>query len=411
MSTFSVRSKTPSSGGLLPSFTRTTYVRKSVFVLGMGGVLFLVVQPVLNVLKMDKMPTTTHGPPACDCSTAECAKARLLSYSLPSFFPFPSLPMVMESSPGSCDLCSPRADLSPSPCELISSKALYEPDAHVREALASALIHCAIAPAGALPCHVLDGGGNMGFFSLYAFALGAKVVYVEPQIDLVEAMRATIALNCASDQITVIHAALSPSEQPQDSRLHLTLPAFRSCQGVWGAASKQGGAGPGGAPFVSVDSLARLQRHWDLVKIDIDSTDSEIIERFVELIRSGAVSVTSFIVEWNGGHTRGAVLHALQQELGYDVYRLNVHDNRRFINETGWDTIAGFGKINIEPYFEERLQQRFMRYVLKVRSLPRIEDWTPIASWGMMPEFFITKLPMSEPQRENENKQKFRRPP
>ena len=315
----------------------------------------------------------------------------------------------MESEPQSCDLCATRADMHPSPCELISSKELYEPDAHVREALASALAECAFAPAGTPPCLMLDGGGNMGFFSLYAFAMGADVVYVEPQIDLVEAMRATTALNCAGSHITVLHAALVPATQAEHVRINLTLPGFRSCQGSWGTGSKQSGAGPNGVPVISVDELVVAHRHWDLVKLDIDSTDALLVERFVELIRAGNVTVSSFIVEWNSGATRGAVLHALQQELGYDVYRLNVHDNRRFINESGWDTVAGFGDIGIEPYFEELLQQRFMRYVLKVRPLPRVEDWTPIAAWGSMPEFLITRVPMSEPQRTNEKKRRFLR--
>lgn len=317
----------------------------------------------------------------------------------------------MELTPGTCDLCSPRPDLHPSPCELISGRKLYSPDSHVREALASALAECAFAPPGAPPCAVLDGGGNMGFFTMYAFAMGATVVYIEPQVELVEAMRATVALNCASDRIDLRHAALAPKPQPSSARLtDMALPAHRSCQGPWGTGTRQSGAGPGGVPFLSVDELVRERRHWDLVKVDIDSTDAAVIERFVELIREGAADVTSFIVEWNGGAGRGAVLHALQQELGYDVYRLNVHDNRRFINESGWDTVAGFRDVGVEPWFEERLHQRFMHYVLKVRPLPRVEDWTTIASWDMMPEFLITRLPMSEPQPANENKQRFRRP-
>ncbi len=177
------------------------------------------------------------------------------------------------------------------------------------------------SPAAACRLPLLDAGGNMGFVSLYAFAMGANVVYVEPQIDLVEAMQASVALNCAGERITVLHGALMPDKQPEHVRLNLSVPGFRSCQGSWGTGSRQSGAGPLGAPIVSVDELVSAHRHWDLVKIDIDSIDAQLVERFLQHIRSGYLTVTSFIVEWNGGKARGDLLHALQQELGYDVYR------------------------------------------------------------------------------------------
>ena len=122
------------------------------------------------------------SPAGCGCSSQECAKAKTLAYPLPAWHPFPALPMVMESKAGACDFCwaapqSSQRPTLPSPCERISRKELHEPDSHVREALASAL-----AASGCLfradgdQCHVLDGGGNMGFFTMYSLAMGADVV-------------------------------------------------------------------------------------------------------------------------------------------------------------------------------------------------------------------------------------------
>jgi FkbM family methyltransferase len=346
----------------------------------------------------------------CACATPACDAARLLAYPLPAYFPFPALPMVMESLPRACDLCwdgERSGGGGPSPCERISEREEYEPDAHVREALASVLAECRHAPPEG--CRVLDAGGNMGFFTLYALAMGASVVYVEPQVDLVAAMRASVALNCAEDRVQVIHAALSPeSVSPRSARLTVSVPAFRSCQRPGDAAKTQNGAGPGGAPIVSIDSLIASHREWALMKVDIDSTDALIVERVLQLIREGRAVVRSIIVEWNSGAALGSVLHAFQQELGYDIYRLNVHDNRRFINASGWDTHAHFQPINLEPHFEELLHQRYIRYVLKVRPLPRPEDWDEIAAWGMMPEFLITRVPLSEAVHANERKQRLR---
>lgn len=286
-----------------------------------------------------------------------------------------------------------------SPCEQISRRELYEPDAHVREALASALTAsgCPHRTDGSA-CHVLDGGGNMGFFSMYALAMGADVVYVEPQIDLVEAMHLSVALNCAAERVTVLHGALTPdlpSQLPHGARLeNLSLPAFRTCQlyPPLISGTTQSGTGPSGAPYITIDALVAQQRKWDVVKLDIDSFDALIVARFVDLIRNGLAEVSSFIVEWNGGENLGGILQTLQS-LGYEIYRLNCHDNRRFVNESGWDTINMFRDINLEPYFEERMQQRYMRYVLRVRH--GITDplvWGEIASWGMMPVSFPPQL-------------------
>ena len=211
--------------------------------------------------------------------------------------------------------------------------------------------------------------------------------YVEPQIDLVDAMHLTVALNCVSSRVKVLHGALTherPSELRLGARLHnISLPAFRTCL-VPGEGTTQSGAGLNGAPFISIDAITSEQKHWDVVKLDIDSTDATIVSRLVDMIRHNDVDVSSFIVEWKEGAGLGRVLSDLQS-LGYEIFRLNVHDNRRFINESGWDSLSGFQDIGIEPYFEELMQQRYMRYVLKVRhNIQDPQTWTEIASWGMM---------------------------
>jgi hypothetical protein len=236
-----------------------------------------------------------------------------------------------------------------------------------------------------------------------ALAMGASVVAIEPQDDLATSLRQSVALNCAQDRVTVLHNALAVAAMPEGSRLVLGTPGFRSC----------GNTGPtqsgGNVTYVVLDDVLALSASWALLKVDFDADDAGAVGRVLELVRAGRVAVDSILVEYNNGRARGDVLHAFQTELGYDVYRLDVHDNRRFINSSGWDTISHFAPLpDLEPWFEERLQLRYMRYALKVKRLPSAEAWAPIVGWEMMPDFLITRVRLEEPQNIDDRKQPVR---
>ena len=256
---------------------------------------------------------------ACNYSTIELDRA--LSYPLPAYWPLPPLPMVMETLPKMCDLCWTRLGEHPNPCELMSRKETWAPDPHVREALLSALLPCALAPE---ECNFLDVGSNLGVFSLWGWALGARVVAVEPQPDLVAAFQRTIALNCAGAGIELIQGgltALPPEGSPEagkgDSAFTRGLPAGAKIQIV------NGGDGDGQfmyrqcqlpslveptifhtnndgeATLLLADDVLLQRRAWQLVKVDIDGYDADLVVRMLRLVEAGRVDIATFIIELN----------------------------------------------------------------------------------------------------------------
>ena len=335
---------------------------------------------------------------SASCKCAECPRLRTLAYPLPEWWPLPPLPLVMETRPRECDLCWADPVNHPNPCELMSSRATWAPAPPVREALVAALLPCAFAPGS---CAMLDLGGNLGVFSLWAWAMGANVVFVEPQGDLVRAFEGTVDLNCARDSITVHHAGVTTVESQNGTKYDFGN-GYRQCDSETFATTR-GTETPGVAPFVFVDELFTRQPQWSLVKIDIDADDVEILKRALSLIERGQLSVRSFIIEWNSGRGEGDVISRLHAQ-NYSIYALNIHDGRRHFNEQGFDVISSFLPIATEPYLEEVYMQRAIRFAFKVRKGRSAAEYNELLFFGQIPEFFITKDVLEEPSIENTRK-------
>lgn len=224
-----------------------------------------------------------------------------------------------------------------------------EPRPSCREALVSALLPCNLSPG---ECNYLDGGGNMGVFSLWAWALGAKVVMVEPQVDLVKAMARTIRLNCAGDDIQVLHAGVTGKASVGDkARGPLVAGDTFAVNNVWGTYSFRQCQPPQGAKFhtyteaevpaILIDDILLERPKWDLIKLDVDGFDLDLLDRIHTLVERQEIEVVSCIIECNDArHAQYAELIVKAHALGYTVYKLNVHDDRRAFNEDGWDFVS-----------------------------------------------------------------------
>ena len=94
--------------------------------------------------------------PATSCGSEDLL-AR--SYTLPPEWPFGAFHLVMETAPGTCDLYGHRTRHFC--CELADGQS-GEPETHVRQALASFLMHCPSRPRER-PCRALDLGANNGW--------------------------------------------------------------------------------------------------------------------------------------------------------------------------------------------------------------------------------------------------------
>jgi FkbM family methyltransferase len=316
-------------------------------------------------------------------------------------------------------LCWDKLEEHPNPCELFSERKVWNPDPHVREALVSALLPCTLSPG---ECNYLDGGGNMGVFSLWAWALGAKVVMVEPQVDLVKAMARTIRLNCAGDDIQVLHAGVTGKALVGDkARGPLVAGGTLAVNNVWGTYSFRQCQPPQGAKFhtyneaevpaILIDDILLDRPKWDLIKLDVDGFDLDLLDRILGLVERQEVEVVSCIIECNDArHAQYAELIVKAHALGYTVYKLNVHDNRRAFNEDGWDFVSvrsfiaafdlnpacsllpslcflssifstlfpptyplnqNYQPIKVEPYLKEVYHRRSMKYAFEViKGLP-----------------------------------------
>ena len=252
------------------------------------------------------------------CAYPGIAEDRALAYPLPAYFPLPALPLVMETMPRACDLCWTRLGDHPNPCERMSNKTTWAPDPHVREALLSALLPCAMAPG---ECNFLDAGSNMGVFSLWAWGLGARVVAVEPQPDLAAAFRRSVRLNCAGGGIELLEAGLTARSggggggggaysyrgDPAGSKIQIVAGptneanyAYRQCQ--LPAAEEPvifHTSTSGEAPLVLLDDVLLTRREWQLVKVDIDGFDADLLHRMLALVQQGRVEVKAIAIEMN----------------------------------------------------------------------------------------------------------------
>ena len=294
-----------------------------------------------------------------------------LSYPLPNWFPFPAgHRMVMETVPGTCDLLWDGG--TPAPCAAFGARRSYEPDPHVREAIASVLHGCA-------HCACIDVGANIGVMTALMASLGSSVVSVEPQLDLAEALKKTVALNGWDNRVRVLAGfatMLLPSER-RSRRMAISGLAFRPCGWPEPGASDcfNPKSTPWDAPFINVREEMRALKHVDLIKVDTDAVDGEMLQGILDEVASGAVNVTSVICEFEKGTAK--MLWDFQQ-LGYHIYRLNVHLGARHFDRTGRDTLHHYKKLDLPTYYEERYFSRFMRYALKVKHLGDVGAFTEL---------------------------------
>mmetsp|Transcript_21640 Transcript_21640/g.45950 ORF Transcript_21640/g.45950 Transcript_21640/m.45950 type:complete len:155 (-) Transcript_21640:1217-1681(-) len=134
------------------------------------------------------------------------------SYPLPPRWPFPGqIRLVMESRPGSCDLYGDSTVC----CDITTQRVDDFVERHTTEVLGAILTTC---PQRTPPCRAADIGANNGWMSAFMLSLGAHVISVEPQADLVHALRETVILNCWANRSVVHNAFACASVTP----LHAT---------------------------------------------------------------------------------------------------------------------------------------------------------------------------------------------
>jgi hypothetical protein len=88
------------------------------------------------------------------------------------------------------------------------------------------------------------------------------------------------------------------------------------------------------------------------------------------------------------------------------VYKLNVHENRRFFSSDGWDIVSNFKPLRLPPYLKEVQARRSMRFAYELIKGRSNEEYQDLFE-GEIPECVITREDWAEPAIPNTEKVPF----
>jgi FkbM family methyltransferase len=171
-------------------------------------------------------------------------------------------------------------------------------DVYVWNALVSALTK------NSTPGHhpsMVDVGANLGYFSLAAASLGARVVAFEPMSRNARKLSKSIYRNRFEDRITLYQNAVWREGDSMSVRLDETDPSNQG-NGRMSAAAREGQYG---IDYVNTVSLSELIHHdVDVIKIDTEGTEDAVIAGAKGLIC--AYRVKHIVMEFTEVKKRGA---------------------------------------------------------------------------------------------------------
>ena len=238
-------------------------------------------------------------------------------------FKFDTIETVMEAHPGTCDVFSSTfcCDLAHGTSDNVGV------DAAIVSSIAAFLHYChEHAPAGQ-ECDAIDIGANMGTMSKYMLSTGARVRAIEPQKDLSTLVWNTACRNGWGGRMMTFNNAVTSVASEAGSTLTLGYSSkFGGKADEWGF-RPDGGHRSKNAPVLSAQKIyideviAAGASNLAFVKIDTDSVDDQLMQRFIQLMQAGSVTVSTFTVEEPGAATCWTM-----HTLGYSLYiTVNVH--------------------------------------------------------------------------------------
>lgn len=240
-----------------------------------------------------------------------------------------------------------------STCDMLDHRhGCFEPDDEVAEVVTSFLAGCGAE------CLYVDIGCNMGWFAVQAATMGARVECYEPTPFFITGSMHSARINGVQDRFRAVQAAVVRNDAEAGVVRNFTS-AYFGCY-VGAAAMAAYRAQHGGRKAWQTRTL-RLRsilagKHVTLLKMDIDYNEGELLHDLVAMLRAGETRVDTFVIELgDSGNTyigkcrvgmkcakrgtiRGGDLRdviRLQEELGYDVYRINVHTLGEVFDWTG----------------------------------------------------------------------------
>ena len=238
-------------------------------------------------------------------------------------------------------------------------------ETHVREVIAAILSGC-----HARWCVAIDVGANVGWMSSYMLALGAHVQAYEPQSDLLQALEETAKLNCWTTRLTAHNAFVCPSSDTW---------CLNARRGARDGFRSKGGVPPT-AHLLEPKRVALRhalfhtyvdrRKYISLLKLDGDGPEPRWMDEISWMLINQLVEIDAITVEHMPG-IRGILPSTLlrMQSAGYELYRLESDDPRRWINEYGWDYFSPNGTYaRLEDKTRDSLEDEF----LMIRSVRRL---------------------------------------
>ena len=323
------------------------------------------------------------------------------SYAFREHYPIPAFRLVLERAKGTCDL---QKIGHPEFCRALANGNFFEPEFHVREVFTSFLAGC-----GLKDCYSIDLGSNTGYTAAYMAAMGSKVVAVEPQPFLAEALTESAKVNCWDVEVKNGFITHDDAKKGTSINVGSTVNGWRPvCWDVNPSVCLRR-TGVNTLPLVGISDLVRGKK-VDMVKVDIDSIDLCIMGKMLEMIKAKETEIENIVVEANGPRFHKGTscpdvvdLMFAYQRAGYHIYRLNCHMDVRFFDSYGYDVYSGMKPIDwsgISPLLQEVYSQRLMRYAVKIKDEPDRSKWTAGIDWTWSydaPQYMLTKQKLEEP--------------
>ena len=88
------------------------------------------------------------------------------------------------------------------------------------------------------------------------------------------------------------------------------------------------------------------------------------------------------------------------------MYKLNVHENRRAFDESGWDIVSHFRPLKLPYYYTEVQARRAMRFAYRVTGGLQPQLYEPMFD-GEIIELIFTREDWAEPVVHNVEKAAF----
>jgi FkbM family methyltransferase len=250
-------------------------------------------------------------------------------------YPLKPIPVVLETAAGICFFGSHLT--KGTICEnALRGKSTWSPDPHVRDIITTVLLPCSLR-SQRHDCFAIDVGSNFGAHTLVMLELGARVVSIEPQLDLCVASRISASALGYADRCLIVCGGISPNEAtPRTSTFKINKDTFlwRYFGDVPIGTNKHGYSISGDVPLVSLKRLVATQSRVDFLKIDTDSIDCDVLQQAINLTVARGVLFRAMMLETASGNCADGNKFGHQlvrlSRMGYTIYRTLVY-------ERSWD--------------------------------------------------------------------------